>query len=101
MTYEDTMSEYINDMKYSRALPAMQEAAKEQVDQHIIDQTPEWFESIGPDAWSEIALTHLWRACYHRDAAAVGQVLLASMDQYLYTHCWEQIRDEWEEYVDG
>jgi hypothetical protein len=87
--------------RYTRALPAMHEAAEREVDRHIMDQTPEWFEALGPDAWSEKDVDELWRACYHGDPAAVGQILLDSMRAYLYNHCWTQITNEWEQYVDG
>ena len=77
---------------------AMIDAAKQEVDTHIIEKSGLWYESLGPDAWNEIDVDMLWRACYHRDAAAVGQVILHAMDNYLFNHEYEIIQDDWEKY---
>lgn len=95
------VQDMIADDKYSRALPAMHDAAEREIDTLITDKTPEWFESLGPDAWNEEIVDALWKACYHRDAFGVGQIILSRMELYLFDKVWQEIRDDWENYVDG
>jgi len=94
--------EQINDMKYMRALPAMQEAAEQEVNRHKRDRTDLFWESMSYDAWSkeQAVVDKLVIGMYHGDAAAVGQILLDTSNRYLYGSVWKEIDDDWENYVD-
>lgn len=96
-------NEYVNDMKYARALPAMQEAAEQEVDRHKMERTDLFWEAMSYDAWDSepSVVDNLVVAVYHGDAAAVGQILLDRANRYLYESVWKEIEDDWENYVDG
>lgn len=99
MDYLDKLND-AQDMKYELAQSAMMAGCKELVDENIRNRTELWFESIGLDAWDNKTLDLLWKGCYHSDAALVGQLVLSSMREYLYSAEWETIKDNWEDYSD-
>ena len=93
--------EYALDMQYARALPAMMDAAKEEVDRHKRDGTDLFWEALSYDAWCKPRnnLYEIRQYCYHGDALELGKLMLANMDQYLFAHCYAEISDDWEKYV--
>ena len=89
-----------NETEYAHAEPAMVEACKELVDQHIMTQSAEWLESMGPDAWSDEDLTEIQRLCYHNETAAAGEILISLSRQYLFDLEYRQIKQDWESFVE-
>jgi len=99
--FHDLYQEYAA-QSFSRAIPAMLDAAGREVDRHKYEGTDAFWEALSYDCWDDpsIAITeHIKRAVYHGDAEELGTLLLDALNKYLLNAVYTEIQDDWEEYV--
>ncbi len=95
------LQQEMNESRVAREEPAMVEAAKREVDREIEENSMLFWDAMSYDAWHrEDVLDEIRVAVYHGLTGRLGEIIYKACKEYLFNYHYEQIKDDWEDFID-